>query len=125
MAVPPTILPGSSINRISDMAVTLLPQPDSPTMLRTSPSLSVSDTPSTAWTVPPSIGKWVLRSVTSRSGDVIRRASVRSIELADIVPDVHLESRNIEESEHHVAVLVRMDAGQVWPPDLEIDVVGH
>jgi hypothetical protein len=66
-ASPPTIRPGSAIRRISESAVTLLPQPDSPTIPSTSPWSSENDTPSTARTVSSSIRKWVLRSVTSNN----------------------------------------------------------
>ena len=47
--------------------VTLLPEPDSPTIPRVSPRSSVNDTPSTAWTMPSSVLKLVLRSSTSSS----------------------------------------------------------
>ena len=37
------------------MAVTDLPEPDSPTIASTSPRLMSNDTPSTAWTKPSSV----------------------------------------------------------------------
>ena len=43
---------GSATRRIRDSAVTLLPQPDSPTMASVSPRWSENDTPSTAFTRP-------------------------------------------------------------------------
>ena len=50
---PPTMRPGgSATRRIRDSAVTLLPQPDSPTMASVSPRWSENDTPSTAFTSP-------------------------------------------------------------------------
>ena len=56
---------GSS--RISDSAVRLLPQPDSPTRPSTSPRFSEKLTPSTAFTTPRRRKKWVCRSRTSRT----------------------------------------------------------
>src|SRR2546421_2973051 len=53
------------------MTVTLLPEPDSPTMPSTSPSLTVNEIPSTAWTIPSSVRNETLRSRTSSSGSAI------------------------------------------------------
>ena len=51
--VPETMRPGGSgIRRISDSAVMLLPQPDSPTMASVSPDATPKFTPSTALTMP-------------------------------------------------------------------------
>ena len=51
--VPPTMRPGGSgMSRITDMAVTVLPEPDSPTMPRVSSRSSVKLTPFTAFTTP-------------------------------------------------------------------------
>ena len=52
------------------MAVTLLPEPDSPTIPSTSPRASSKLTPSTARTIPSSVANWTFRSLTSirRSG---------------------------------------------------------
>src|SRR5689334_9965465 len=47
-----------------DRAVTVLPEPDSPTMPSTSFSSTSKDTPSTAWTVPSSVGNWTCRPST-------------------------------------------------------------
>src|SRR5215211_278926 len=47
--------------------VTLLPEPDSPTMPRVWPGSSEKLTPSTALTTPSSVSKWTLRSRTSSS----------------------------------------------------------
>ena len=43
---------GSAIRRMSESAVTLLPQPDSPTIASVAPRSSEKDTPSTALTRP-------------------------------------------------------------------------
>ena len=51
----------------------VLPEPDSPTTPSVRPRSRVSETPSTALTVPRSVRKWVRRSSTSRSrADVAR-----------------------------------------------------
>ena len=50
---PATMRPGGSgISRISESAVMLLPQPDSPTIARVSPAATSKSTPSTALTMP-------------------------------------------------------------------------
>src|SRR2546423_1366396 len=49
-------------------AVTLLPDPDSPTTASTSPGMREKVSPRTAWTTPSTVGKSTLRSVTASSG---------------------------------------------------------
>ena len=49
---PDTTLPGSAMRRSTESAVTLLPQPDSPTRPRISPRSIFRSTPSTAFTTP-------------------------------------------------------------------------
>src|SRR5438876_295323 len=71
--LPPTMRPGGGTRRMSERALTLFPQPDSPTSPRTRPASSANDTPSTARASPPSRKKEVRRSRTSRRG--IYRAS--------------------------------------------------
>src|SRR5579859_5616133 len=56
---------------ITDIIVTLLPDPDSPTMPSVSPWATVNDTPSTALTTPSSVRKLTRRSRTSSSGSAI------------------------------------------------------
>src|ERR1700722_16682935 len=53
------------MSRISDIAVTDLPQPDSPTMASVSPSSTWKETPSTARLIPSGVRKWVCRFWTS------------------------------------------------------------
>ncbi len=53
------------MSRITDIMVTLLPEPDSPTMPSTSPGSSVNETPSTALTTPSSVRNETLRFLTS------------------------------------------------------------
>src|SRR4029077_507358 len=65
---PATMRPGgigTSFN--TDMAVTVLPQPDSPTTPTVSPRAIVRSTPSTACSIPSSVSKCVLRTRISRS----------------------------------------------------------
>ena len=73
--------------------LTLLPEPDSPTTPRVSPGSIENETPSTALTNPSSVGKWTLRSLTSRSGnrliDVVPHPRVQ-----ERVDDVHEEVRD-------------------------------
>ena len=53
------------MRRMTDSALTLLPQPDSPTRATVSPGRTSHDTPSTARTTPPEVVNWVCRSRTS------------------------------------------------------------
>src|SRR6201991_2828333 len=48
--------------------VTLLPEPDSPTMPRVLPFSSVNEDSVTAWTMPSSVSNRIVRSFTSRKG---------------------------------------------------------
>ncbi len=75
---PPTMRAGSSSSRIRDSAVTLLPDPLSPTMPSVSPGPTVKDTPSTARTAPASVRKTVRRSSTSNTGVSAAVAPVRA-----------------------------------------------
>ena len=56
---PLAILPGYSIRPMTLRAVTLLPQPDSPTSPRVWPWATANETPSTAWTTPSAVLNWV------------------------------------------------------------------
>src|ERR1700694_1335126 len=62
-----------------ESALTLLPQPDSPTRPSASPSPSVKDTPLTALTTPSWVKNCVRRSVTSSSGRFIEVSSVTAL----------------------------------------------
>ncbi len=57
-----------SVRPMTVSELTLLPEPDSPTMPSVSPGCTLYDTPSTAFTMPSSVLKWTRRSLTSRSG---------------------------------------------------------
>ena len=68
---PSTIRPGARMSRIIDIAVMLLPQPDSPTTPSVLPSRISNVTPSTALTVPSCVKKWV------RSASIVRSSPAR------------------------------------------------
>src|SRR4051812_26809261 len=78
--IAPAILPGGSgISRISDMEVTDLPQPDSPTIASVSPSLTWNDTPSTARLIPLGVRKWVCRFSTSSNAIAISPSTSQAL----------------------------------------------
>src|SRR6202167_491940 len=64
---PPTMCPPLGSRFMIDRAVMVLPQPDSPTMPRVSPSSTCKVTPSTACTTPCLSWMWVRRSSISSS----------------------------------------------------------
>ena len=64
---PSTMRPaGADTSRITESALTDLPQPDSPTSATVSPLRTFHDTPSTARTTPALVWNWVRRPRTSR-----------------------------------------------------------
>src|SRR5580692_10500174 len=65
---PATMRAGSSSRFMIDLAATLLPDPDSPTIPSVSPRFSVKLTPSTARTTPASVKNQVRRSLTCSNG---------------------------------------------------------
>src|SRR5689334_17375130 len=73
---PSTMRPGGDgTKRSTESAVTLLPQPDSPTTARVSPAPTSKETPSTARTTPSRVKKCVRRSSMARSGAFNGRVS--------------------------------------------------
>src|ERR1051325_7670313 len=64
---PPVIFPGCATRRMIDIAVTLLPQPDSPTSATASPRRTLNETLSTASTAPSAVKNVVRRFFTSSS----------------------------------------------------------
>ncbi len=60
--------PGLGLRSRIDIIVTLFPEPDSPTTPSVWPGRTSNETPSTAFTMPSSVLKYVRRSRTSRSG---------------------------------------------------------
>src|SRR5215468_9208894 len=70
---PPTIRPGGSgMSRITESAVMLLPQPDSPTIASVSRGRSVKERSSTALMMPSRVKKYVRSPATSRTGRPVR-----------------------------------------------------
>src|SRR5205823_11327351 len=67
--------------------LTLLPDPDSPTMPRVSPGNTSNDTPSTAWTTPSSVANSTTRSRIERIGSGTRSALGRVEGVAKPVTD--------------------------------------
>ena len=67
VALPSNCAFGPRVNPISVIAVTDLPDPDSPTIATTSPLLTVNETPSTARTIPSSVANETRRSSTLSS----------------------------------------------------------
>ena len=74
--MPSKLAFGERVSPISVIAVTDLPEPDSPTTARISPGASSNDTPSTACTTPSSVAKDTFRSSTVRSGSPLGGAPV-------------------------------------------------
>ena len=72
---PDSITPGAATSRRIDIAVTLLPQPLSPTSPSVRPGSMASETPSTAGTRPVGVWNAVTRFRMSRSGIAYFRAS--------------------------------------------------
>src|SRR5262249_11309960 len=70
---PETIRPGGSgMSRITESAVMLLPQPDSPTIASVSRGRSVKERSSTALMMPSRVKKYVRSPATSRTGRPVR-----------------------------------------------------
>src|SRR5215208_517408 len=111
------------------IAVTDFPQPDSPTMLSTSPDSSEKETPSTAWTVPSSVAKSTFRSLISSRGPAIRALGAQpDPRVQHRVDDVHhrAEDDYEERTEHgdhqdggHVELLDRVS--RILPHPLKVE----
>ena len=71
---PPMILPFWGSSRMMEVAVTLLPEPDSPTMPMVLPASRVKLTPSTAFAMPVAVWKYVFRSLTESTCSLIGRS---------------------------------------------------
>src|SRR2546426_17391 len=94
---PSTIRPGRSTIRRIDRAVTLLPQPLSPTMPRVAPGYRSKLTPSTAFTVPSSWGKYVFRFRTDKSVCV---AVLTSIGIGGVPQSIAQEVEGHDDDDH-------------------------
>src|SRR5690606_30329012 len=96
--LPVTWAGGSGNNRRIDMEVTDLPQPDSPTMATTSPSLMEKLIPLTARLVPSWLTKWVVRFSTSSNAILLAFDKTRVDKLAQaIAQQVHRQHTNRKE----------------------------
>src|SRR4029453_3882144 len=69
-AVPERTRPARGSSPSSASAVTLLPQPDSPTIPSVSPGEISNEIPLTAWTSPLPVQNWTRRASTERSGSL-------------------------------------------------------
>src|SRR5262245_60816362 len=77
---PATMRPGGIGTSLRmDMAVTVLPQPDSPTTPTVSPRAMLRSTPSTAWTMPSSVAKCVFSPRISRSASPTPDLTLRAL----------------------------------------------
>src|SRR5947209_11847513 len=85
--VPPTRRPGGSIRPSSESPVTVLPEPDSPTIPSTSPRPTANDRPSTAFTTPARVKKWTFRSSTERTSLMWSALEPRVHNVAQLVAD--------------------------------------
>ena len=96
--------------------VTLLPEPDSPTMPSVLPRSSVNDSPSTDLTRPSSVGKWIRRSVArrlpTRPGVVRRWQSRLHPRVDDGVQEVDDQVR--QDDEEAAEQVTPEDLGRSW-----------
>src|ERR1700751_3081520 len=106
VARPPNLALGLRGRPSRVMAVTDLPEPDSPTMATTSPGRTLNETPSTALTMPSSVAKETWRPATSSNAPSVALISAqpdswveKCVQDVDHGGDEHHEER----SEHHHA----------------------
>jgi hypothetical protein len=78
--------PGFGLRLRIDIIVTLFPEPDSPTTPRVSPGRTANEMPSTAFTIPSSVLKYVRRSRTSSSGSLRAPASCTGRSTETVMP---------------------------------------
>src|SRR4249919_241265 len=103
---PLSIRPGGfGIRRSTDSAVTLLPDPDSPTIASVSPGSRWNDTPSTAVTVPRSVRNRVVRFLTSSSGRVIRSEAHLLLEIL-VEPDAGVDRARADGAGAQLAAVI-------------------
>src|SRR4051795_818423 len=127
MTSPSNTAFGSRISRMMDITVTLLPDPDSPTMPSTSPGEMSNETPSTARTSPSSVRKETRRSRTSSSG-ASANAHARIEDAVDDVDDGvghDDEERRVHDRRHdhgQVEVLERVVGQLADPGEAEDDL---
>src|SRR3954447_26320656 len=114
------------MSRITVNIATVLPEPDSPTMPRTSPSAIENDTPSTARTRPLSVLKETLRSRTSSNGSGMADARVEQrVDEIDRGVDDDDEERGVDdrcEDHRQVEVQQRLVRQPADPVQVEHDL---
>src|SRR6185312_10461319 len=122
---PPRITPGGiGTRRKIELAVTLLPQPDSPTRPTVRPCSMLKDTPSTACKSPASVRKPTFRSSTSRSATRSLVLLLQGLELL-----LHAVEVLIGVRVHGIRLVVTLGffqcraLGRVDPVDEPIDVL--
>src|SRR3954454_4989065 len=88
--------------RVSPITVrleTLLPEPDSPTMPTAWPRMTSYETPSTAFTTPPSGSKWTVSSRTLSSGSGIADARIDH-RVEDVYDQVREDDEELADQHH-------------------------
>src|SRR5262245_27578153 len=100
---PPAIRPGGLTSLAMDIAVTLLPQPLSPTRPSVLPFATRKETSSTAFTMPSSVKKYVLRFLTSRTSVKLSRPPDIPRELAGMRQRFHRSLRKLRQLQRYAA----------------------
>src|SRR2546430_270478 len=110
--LPSTVRPGGdAIRRRIESDVTLLPQPDSPTMASVSPRTTEKETPSTARTTPSRVKKYVFNPLTSRSAELGTYAVFMALHAAS-KPRVERIAHAVAEQVHGEHRQRQTDAGK-------------
>src|SRR4051794_40840861 len=99
---PPTMRPGFWIKRRIEYAVTLLPQPDSPTTASVPPRFRLKLAPSTARSSPSSVLNTVRRSFTSSSRSLVGLAAIGIRRVAQpVAEEVEAQHHGDDEAAGH------------------------
>src|SRR5438046_8184938 len=117
---PPAMRPGGCARRyMIDRAVTVFPQPDSPTRPRTSPLPISKSTPSTARRTPREVVNSVLRPRTTRIGSTGLPPRPRIEDVPQAIPDeVDRDGEyQQDDSGHDHGPWIRREAGRVSHDD--------
>src|SRR5215468_3997849 len=127
---PETIRPGGSgMSRITESAVMLLPQPDSPTIASVSRGRSVNERSSTALMMPSRVKKYVRSPATSRTGRPARSSGRLAIAASELDRFISTALPRIENVAQRIAQKVRAeyretdgDAGKDNEPRRRADI---
>src|ERR1022692_2244061 len=112
--LPSIVLPGGdAISRRIESDVTLLPQPDSPTMASVSPRWTEKEMPSTARTTPSRVKKYVFSPFTSRSA-VLGVCDVSTTSHAPGKPRVQRIAHSVAEQVYGKHCQRQEDAGKQY-----------